>query len=876
MLIEKPYQIQGNEPLFLNNNKIVWRVVSGQISIFATFIDRSQPRGSRRYLFDISPGEALFGIDPIVGSDSTKGDRERPILYADLEDKIYSWDLAFSDRLCNSFSLLAVPLETAQLKQLSLTHLITKIAEKDNEAIAFVENWLSHIRKIVPETIKTTPNIFLKNPEQLSTNLASLHNNLCHYLTLIEREELERSSRRFQRREMLNDRLARSSLDKLASILEPKSIDFLQERSTSLLEPNSTDLLQESSTTLLEPNSTGFSPEKSTDFLQESSTDFLQENSTTFWPETSPLLSAVGAIARIKNITLKIPENLLESDPCDLHNVETLQSIARASGFPIRKVRLVGNWWQKEHDCLLAYSKENNSPLALLQVRKKDYSYLLLDPVKNIRIPVTETVAKTIAPTAYMFYRPLPTVVNNAISLFRFAIQGYETDIFKIFAVGTLATILGTIVPIATRIAVDRAIPDRSRLLLSQIALALFAAVFGKTAFQLSQNIIALRVENAADANLQIAVWDRLLKLTPNFFRQYSSGDLVNRLLAVRQIRSQLSGAVQRTLLSGIFSLLNLALMFFYSFKLALVGMGIILASDIFTFICGILLVKIERLQEKLSGEIEGLTVQLIDGIAKLRVAAAEKRAFATWAEKYARRTKLSDRIKAINNLISTVNEVLPPIASVLLFWLAISSLGTNPGSLTTSSLESNTNNLTAGTFLAFYAAFGTSLGAVTDLSNTLTDVLGIIPLWERVESIIRSPTESNPERSDPGNLKGGVKLDRVSFRYRSDGPPVLDNINITANPGEFIAIVGPSGSGKSTLFRLLLGFETPTSGQIYYDDRDLSGLDLTAVRRQLGVVLQNSRVQQGSIFDNITGGANLSLNEAWKAAEMAGLAEDN
>ena len=164
-----------------------------------------------------------------------------------------------------------------------------------------------------------------------------------------------------------------------------------------------------------------------------------------------------------------------------------------------------------------------------------------------------------------------------------------------------------------------------------------------------------------------------------------------------------------------------------------------------------------ERLQEKLDGEIYGLTVQLIDGITKLRVAAAETRAFATWAEKYARRTKLSDRIKAINDLVSTFNEVLPPVASVLLFWIAISSMETDPGSLTT------------GLFLAFYATFGSSLGAVTDLTNTLTDVIGIVPLWERVESIVKSPTESNPELAEPGNLKGCVKLERVSFRYRQD-----------------------------------------------------------------------------------------------------------
>ncbi|MGB5712266.1 MAG: NHLP bacteriocin export ABC transporter permease/ATPase subunit, partial [Waterburya sp.] len=434
--------------------------------------------------------------------------------------------------------------------------------------------------------------------------------------------------------------------------------------------------------------------------------------------------------------------------------------------------------------------------------------------------------------------------------------------------VGALTTILGMVAPQATGMLIDKAIPDSDRLLLWQIGLALFAAALGKSAFQLSQGIITLRVENATDVNLQLAVWDRLLKITPAFFRQYTSGDLVNRLLAVRQIRSQLSGATQRTLLSGIFSLLNLALMFVYSVKLALIGMGISVLAIIVTITSGILLVRKERQQEKLDGEIDGLTVQLIGGVAKLRVAAAESRAFATWAEKYSQKTKLIFSIQEINDAISTFNEALPLISSVLLFWFAILFIHI-------AQAKGNPTGLTPGTFLAFNVAFGTFISGVTDLSNTLTDILGIVPLWERAKSLVQAPTEYDPNRTDSGRLAGRLVLDRITFRYREDGSPILDNVSLQANSGEFIAIVGPSGSGKSTLFRLLLGFEMPQSGTIYYDGQDLTGLDVTSVRRQLGVVLQNGRVQQSSIFDNIACGALITLNEAWQAAKMAGLTED-
>ncbi|HEY7551516.1 MAG TPA: ATP-binding cassette domain-containing protein, partial [Hyphomicrobiaceae bacterium] len=111
-----------------------------------------------------------------------------------------------------------------------------------------------------------------------------------------------------------------------------------------------------------------------------------------------------------------------------------------------------------------------------------------------------------------------------------------------------------------------------------------------------------------------------------------------------------------------------------------------------------------------------------------------------------------------------------------------------------------------------------------------------------------------------------------VAFRYQADRPLVLEDVSLTVGPGEFVALVGPSGAGKSSLFRLLLGFETPEAGAIYFDGQDLAGLDLEAVRHQIGVVLQNGKVQPGTIFENIVGAGVYTLDDAWEAARQAGL----
>ncbi len=419
-------------------------------------------------------------------------------------------------------------------------------------------------------------------------------------------------------------------------------------------------------------------------------------------------------------------------------------------------------------------------------------------------------------------------------------------------------------VPAATALLVDNAIPDSSTSLLGQIGLALFALLLGRTAFAMSSGIISLRIESAASGALQPAIWDRLLLLSPAFFRDYSSGDLVNRTLSVNQIRQILSGGTQRTLLSALFALLNGVLMFVYSWQLALVGVGIALLTTIVTTVASLLVIRKLRRQQELEGEINGLTVQLINGSAKLRVAMAEERAFAAWAEQYSKRSRLKASFQLIRDNVSVFNEVLSLVTSALLFWFATESIG-----------MAQVEGLTVGKFLAFNAALGIFIGGVSDLSNTLTDILAIVPLWERAKPILQAQPEYDPSKASPGDLMGRVALDHVTFRYRDDGLPILNDISLYADPREFVAIVGPSGSGKSTIFRLLLGFETPPKGTVYYDNFDLASLDLQAVRRQLGVVLQNGRIGTGSIFENITAGANVSHAQALSAARMAGFADD-
>ena len=585
----------------------------------------------------------------------------------------------------------------------------------------------------------------------------------------------------------------------------------------------------------------------------------LRELVSIFDPEAkisageNPLLITAGAVGKALGIDIRPPDKSEKSI--------TIAGIARASGFRIRRVTLTPNWWQSDCGALLGFTKDKNLPVALLPCKNNKYE--VLEPIELQRIPVGRLTADILAPIAYTFYRPLPDKEITVLDILQFIRRGQIPELVKIIWVGIAAALLGMVTPLMTGVLIDRAIPEANQNLLLQMGLGLLAASFGIMIFQLAQSFAMLRLQTKISLDTQAAVWDRLLKLKPAFFRQFSTGDLHNRISAVTQIRNRLSGSVLRILFTSIFSLLNLGLLLFYSPLLASVAIVIALVTVFFTALSEVIIRhKIFPLQQ-LSGEIFGFTVQLIGGVSKLRVAAAESEAFACWAKRYSQQVKLMLSTQLVEDLLAVFNVTLPAVSSILLFALV--------AYLT----QQSETGLSTGTFLAFNTAFATFIASATRLSNTLISILDINVLWERVQPILQATPEVGANKFHPGKLAGQLKLEGVCFRYRQDSRLILENITLEAKAGEFIALVGPSGSGKSTIIRLLLGFETPEAGTVSYDGRDLSGLDIAAVRRQLGVVLQNGRIMSGSIWENIAGGAIVTQKQVWWALQMAGLAND-
>ncbi len=569
------------------------------------------------------------------------------------------------------------------------------------------------------------------------------------------------------------------------------------------------------------------------------------------------LYKACAAVGGAKKIRI-VPSYGLKHNNAESNDL--LGDIARASQIRIRQIILKDSWWQEDNGALLVYREADNQPMALLPVSPS--KYVLYDPSDGSQVKVDSTVAETVKAQAYTFYRPLPAKEIGYKDLLSYLWDGiWKTDAAAVLSMGILGGLLGMLTPTVTGIIFDRVIPDGERLLLTQIGFLLMAIAVTTFAFNLTRSFAMHRIEGRTEADVQAAIWDRLLSLPVPFFKDYTAGELAGRAMGISQIRAVLSGAVSNTMISGIFSIFYCILLFYYSWKLALISILIVLVVMGISLLFGYLQIRYERQLIDLNNTMSGKIFGLLSGVSKIKTSGAEKRAFNNWARDFSEVRDITYRKENLGNKMAVFNSTVKIIATAIIFFSLMKLKGLN---------------LSAGKFIAFNSAFTSFLGAMLEISGVILQLNIIKPLYERTRPILEALPEFDQDKVDPGELEGNIEVSHVNFRYHPDGPLVLNDVVMEIKKGDYVGIVGPSGSGKSTLFRILLGFEKPESGQIYYDQQDLENVDIRSIRRQLGVVLQSGQLMYGSIFDNIVAASpGLTMTDAWEAARMAGMEDD-
>ncbi len=837
-------EIGANKPFLLDDPTNAWIVYSGQLDLFAVQIQDRQVSGSRHHLLRVPSGQVLFGIDLAdasgglgllaVGTAGTRlltlkrarlmASAQQPLQKQALAALIEQWIAAVSSAIVRD-----IPPKDCQLLQAGVETRLTNqaAARADGEVV-----WVRHLegestfmgqRELAQLDATSANGLF---PISTDTWIETRDGALIAPVDTIQ---------------LLVDDPECSALDRFHAValhaIRINTEQAIKTESAILRKKNEVDgaAMQES-------------------IAQLASVIPTRHGRAAVVEAGDPLLLACRRVGRAQGLAISPPPARLIPG----RQRDALGEIAKASRVRTRQVTLKGEWWRHESGPLLGTLENEQRPVAL--VPAYGYRYELWDPVEQTRATVNRAVADQLAPVAFTFYRPLPDGTLTMRALFDFGLSSVASDLNMILLMGIGAGLLALVTPVATGLLIDTIIPNADRNQLVQVGLALLACALAAAMFNVTQAISVLRLEAKLDMTLQAAVWDRLMNLPIPFFRQFSAGDLAFRALGINFIRQILTGITLNSLVSAIFSAFSLALMLWYNWKLALVAIALVIIVLFVMLWSGYIQMRRQVEMMNFRGVISGLVLQLITGISKLRVASAERRAFARWAKEFTAQKKLAFWIRSVTSATNVFAAVIPISASFIIF----AAIYRFPDW-----------NITPGVFVGFNAAFVQFVAAIGGLNIALMSSLSVVPLYDRMKPILAARPEVDAAKADPGDLTGAIEVSHVSFRYHPDGPLVLDDVSLSAKPGEFVAIVGPSGSGKSTLFRMLLGFEKPENGTIYYDRQDLATLDIQAVRRQTGVVLQNAKLMTGDIFQNIIGSSRLNMEDAWQAARMVALDED-
>lgn len=574
-------------------------------------------------------------------------------------------------------------------------------------------------------------------------------------------------------------------------------------------------------------------------------------------PFADPVFKACQLIGARLDIHFVEPKELQNSISVE----EKIRKICRASKVGYREVALTHNWWKQDSLPLLGFFGEKKEPVALLN--RKGNDYYMIDPVKGEKRGLNTEISDGLFKRAFQFYPPFPEAKLGALSLVDFSLGKNKREIISIVFVGVMGAILSLVPPVLTQVLFDKVIKSYDPTLLPQIVLGLLLSTLSVGIFLFTRSYAVLRLMQLIDVRLESAFWGRLLALPVQFFRKFTVGNLVQRVYAVTDIRQLIGGNVIRVLFSGLFSLFYFFAMLFYSKTLGFLGLAVVVFGLIVSTICIIFATNIQRKILAIEGALRGVLVQLIAGVSKLRMSGAEARAFSYFTHQFSQHQTYNFKALKYKNIVTALTAAMPTLSTGILF---IALILMRHGTLLPLSL---------GSFIAFLAAYVPFSLAVFDVVNTLVSLVAAVPLWERAKVIIDTQIESSGVKEKPGTLLGEVVLEHISYSYEKDGPLILDNVSIKASPGEFIALVGPSGSGKSTLVRLLLSFDAPLTGSIYYDGKNLTNLDLLEVRRQIGTVLQNGSLFSGSLYENIVCGGIYSSAEIEESLQLSGFDKD-
>ena len=431
-----------------------------------------------------------------------------------------------------------------------------------------------------------------------------------------------------------------------------------------------------------------------------------------------------------------------------------------------------------------------------------------------------------------------------SISWFIPILKEYKNTLFQILISGLVVQIFILSNPLLIQVIIDKVISQRSLDTLQVLGFALLVITAIEAVLSSIKSFILSETTNRIDQKLGIKIIDHLFRLPLEYYDKRSIGELSNRVGELEKIRNFLTSQGINTFLDALFSLVYIFVLFLYSGKLTLIALCVIPIQILITYYGSPLFKRQYRKAAIDNANTQSYLVEALSGIQTVKTQNAETSSRLKWQNYYSKFIKSTYQKTITAVSLNQLTQSLQKISQLIVLWYgAIMVLN---------------GEFTLGQLIAFRIISGYVTQPILRLSTIWQQYQEIKISFERLGDIVNTPKEN--ESKDLGKIQlpiveGNIVFDNVSFKFIGDSKTTLNKINCQIDKNSFVGIVGKSGSGKSTFCKLISRLYVPNKGTVLIDNYDVQKVEISSIRRQLGIVSQDPLLFAGTIRDNISFG---------------------
>ena len=534
---------------------------------------------------------------------------------------------------------------------------------------------------------------------------------------------------------------------------------------------------------------------------------------------------------------------------------QTMTTLERNNVF-FRFIKLGDHWWTRCTGYMMGFTADTGTPI-LLKPGFTDYTFT--DPKTGMVMTASKNGSLLKAEAVIVCF-PFPEEEITAKTILRYALASlciYDWLYSLMACIGV--SLLTMFTPYVCKLVFSEVIPSNDANQVVPIAVLLVSASIGLAMVQVTRNLVVMRIKDKVEYALQTALMSHLLLLPTSFSKQFSPGDMSNRLLSLSRVSSNLTANFLSTVLTFLFTGIMFIQFFLYGGPLLYTGIIVIAIQLFFIALTYYYTRKVQLNVNEPGSRLAGTLFSLFSGIQKIKTCGAEFRAFLQWTKAYAPSDIYSSRQPLASFYVNSISYCLKLLPMIVTMWAAWHY------------------GLSLSDYIAYCAVLGIVCAATLDLQSIVKIVSRLLPELQLFRPIIEAKPEFKADTNVVKDITGRIDIRGLKFRYAPDMPLLFDGLNLSINSGDYVALVGASGCGKSTLMRLMLGLEKSLSGSVFYDQYDISDLNLRSLRHYcIGVCMQDGQLIAGTIRDNITfNNPLLTDDDAWNAARMAALDGD-